>query len=208
MPIKIISRDFQAQVKKFDPTLRAKDYLDDSTGYTIVALPKDVIEAAKKIKQDSVVDSLAWRESLITPRVFHDLSFLRAWNAILSLHRIPQSIALFQNRVYEITEVFPAEELKLTILETADRERKKFERLTAKFDPHFQSLLNDIRQRIPESTRIYVWRRDQGKCARCGTRENLTYDHIIPVSKGGGNSPRNVELLCDKCNRKKGDSIG
>ncbi|MBF0103144.1 MAG: HNH endonuclease, partial [Desulfobacterales bacterium] len=42
---------------------------------------------------------------------------------------------------------------------------------------------------------------------RCGSRENLEYDHIIPVSKGGSNTARNIELLCEKCNREKSDKI-
>lgn len=63
------------------------------------------------------------------------------------------------------------------------------------------------RERISEAVRQEVWRRDQGKCARCGSRENLEFDHIIPVSKGGGNTARNLELLCETCNRKKRDHI-
>lgn len=63
------------------------------------------------------------------------------------------------------------------------------------------------RQAIPSDVRREVWRRDQGKCARCGSRENLEFDHIIPVAKGGSGTARNVELLCEECNRAKSDSI-
>jgi 5-methylcytosine-specific restriction endonuclease McrA len=64
--------------------------------------------------------------------------------------------------------------------------------------------VSDRRKAIPERVKMYVWRRDQGKCVKCGSRTNLEYDHIIPVSKGGGNTERNIELLCEECNRKKG----
>jgi Holliday junction resolvasome RuvABC ATP-dependent DNA helicase subunit len=60
---------------------------------------------------------------------------------------------------------------------------------------------------IPSSVRTEVWRRDGGKCVKCGSREKLEYDHIIPISKGGSNTARNIELLCESCNRSKSDSI-
>lgn len=63
------------------------------------------------------------------------------------------------------------------------------------------------REPIPESVRHEVWRRDQGRCVDCGSRENLEFDHIIPVSKGGSNTARNLELRCETCNRQKGATI-
>jgi hypothetical protein len=63
------------------------------------------------------------------------------------------------------------------------------------------------RQPIPERVRHEVWRRDQGRCVDCGSRERLEYDHIIPVSRGGSNTARNIELRCEACNRRKGARI-
>ncbi len=63
------------------------------------------------------------------------------------------------------------------------------------------------RDAISSAVRREVWRRDGGKCVKCGSRENLEYDHIIPISKGGSNTARNIELLCESCNRSKGASI-
>jgi Holliday junction DNA helicase RuvB len=63
------------------------------------------------------------------------------------------------------------------------------------------------RDAIPSEVRREVWRRDEGKCVKCGSRSNLEYDHIIPVSRGGSNTARNIELLCEACNRAKGDLI-
>jgi len=64
-----------------------------------------------------------------------------------------------------------------------------------------------VRDAIPSEVRREVWRRDQGQCVKCGSRINLEYDHIIPVSKGGSNTARNIELLCEICNRTKSDLI-
>lgn len=63
------------------------------------------------------------------------------------------------------------------------------------------------REPIPDDVRIFVWRRDAGRCVRCGSNHNLEYDHIIPLAKGGSNTERNVQLLCESCNRTKGAAI-
>ncbi len=63
------------------------------------------------------------------------------------------------------------------------------------------------RQAISDDVKMFVWRRDRGHCAKCGSQANLEYDHIIPVSKGGSNTARNIQLLCAQCNRSKGANI-
>lgn len=60
------------------------------------------------------------------------------------------------------------------------------------------------RETIPERVRREVWNRDGGRCVDCGSRERLEYDHIVPLSQGGANTARNIELRCEKCNRRKG----
>lgn len=63
------------------------------------------------------------------------------------------------------------------------------------------------RQTISDDIKMFVWQRDKGKCSNCGSQENLEFDHIIPVSKGGSNIARNIQILCEKCNRIKGAKI-
>lgn len=63
------------------------------------------------------------------------------------------------------------------------------------------------RTTIPMEIANAVWNRDGGKCCNCGSRENLEFDHIIPLAKGGATSFRNLQLLCQKCNRIKSDNI-
>ena len=60
---------------------------------------------------------------------------------------------------------------------------------------------------IPASVKREVWRRDEGRCVECGSKENLEYDHIIPFSKGGSNTARNIQILCENCNSSKRDNI-
>ena len=59
-----------------------------------------------------------------------------------------------------------------------------------------------------QSVKDKVWKRDGGKCVECGSNENLEFDHIIPHSKGGANTYRNIQLLCEPCNRSKSAKIG
>lgn len=66
---------------------------------------------------------------------------------------------------------------------------------------------NNAREPIPEDVRFAVWRRDQGRCAKCSSRDRLEFDHIIPVSRGGSSTARNIELLCESCNRRKGANL-
>jgi 5-methylcytosine-specific restriction endonuclease McrA len=56
-------------------------------------------------------------------------------------------------------------------------------------------------------TRRAVFARDNWTCQYCGARSNLTVDHVIPRSKGGGSSWDNIVASCAPCNRRKGDSL-
>lgn len=47
--------------------------------------------------------------------------------------------------------------------------------------------------------------RQQGSCIQCGSTEHLTRDHIRPLSKGGNDNPRNIQIMCRPCNNRKAD---
>lgn len=44
-------------------------------------------------------------------------------------------------------------------------------------------------------------------CYNCGTKEDLSIDHIIPLSRGGRHSIGNLQTLCRTCNSSKGDKF-
>ncbi|MGH2878926.1 MAG: HNH endonuclease [Solirubrobacteraceae bacterium] len=49
-----------------------------------------------------------------------------------------------------------------------------------------------------------IFARDGGVCLRCGSDEDLTLDHITPISEGGSNRDENLQTLCLACNEAKG----
>ncbi len=60
-------------------------------------------------------------------------------------------------------------------------------------------------RRIPGWVRRVVYKRDRGRCVKCGATTNLHFDHILPYSKGGSSSdPDNIQLLCGRHNLEKG----
>ena len=63
------------------------------------------------------------------------------------------------------------------------------------------------REAIPRAVQREVWQRDGGRCVECATKEKLCFDHIVPFSRGGSNSVRNLQLLCELCNLSKGNRI-
>ena len=71
-----------------------------------------------------------------------------------------------------------------------------------------ESASGSASRRISQKVKDLVWNRDGGKCVICSSNELLEFDHIIPFSKGGSNTYRNIQLLCENCNRKKYNTIG
>ena len=60
--------------------------------------------------------------------------------------------------------------------------------------------------RSPAFTRFNVFLRDGFTCQYCASteRELLTFDHVIPCSKGGRTTWENIVAACSPCNLKKG----
>lgn len=56
-------------------------------------------------------------------------------------------------------------------------------------------------------TRRAVFARDGWECQYCGSRAQLTVDHVIPRSKGGTSTWENIVASCAPCNRRKGDAL-
>ena len=56
-------------------------------------------------------------------------------------------------------------------------------------------------------TRFNVFLRDKFTCQYCGDKKDLTFDHLLPKSKGGITDWENVVTACSTCNVKKGGKL-
>ncbi|MFE6226886.1 HNH endonuclease [Streptomyces sp. NPDC057854] len=45
--------------------------------------------------------------------------------------------------------------------------------------------------------------RDGFACVRCGEREGLEVDHVLPIAQGGSWTLDNAQTLCKGCHREK-----
>jgi hypothetical protein len=60
---------------------------------------------------------------------------------------------------------------------------------------------------IAKPSRQMIYKRDDHTCQYCGSVKKLTIDHVIPKSKGGGDTWENMVVACSSCNAKKGDRL-
>ncbi|XP_039797997.1 uncharacterized protein LOC120663032 [Panicum virgatum] len=61
------------------------------------------------------------------------------------------------------------------------------------------------RRRVKQSlSRKNILFRDEFTCQYCSSRDNLTIDHVIPISRGGKWEWENLVTACSRCNSRKG----
>lgn len=148
-----------------------------------------------------------------TPFIHPDAG--RVNDPILGQVRPPVGLAYFRDRLF-LPERPPLNELereevilrvkKITYEE--DAELSSLRASVANFEAaiEFQKT-GPKRDPIPEDVKLIVWARDGGACVRCGSKQDLHFDHIIPVAKGGDNTAANIQILCEPCNLKKSDRV-
>ena len=84
-----------------------------------------------------------------------------------------------------------------TGVDKADRTYRKLVHLKTEVRPA-------SRNHLSASKRKRILLRGKGRCVKCGSRENLEIDHVVPLARGGSNRLENLQLLCQDCNRRKG----
>ena len=59
----------------------------------------------------------------------------------------------------------------------------------------------------PAFTRFNLFLRDRFSCQYCGTTQDLTFDHVVPRSRGGRTTWQNVVAACSPCNLRKANKL-
>lgn len=59
--------------------------------------------------------------------------------------------------------------------------------------------------RYPAFTRFNLFLRDEFSCQYCGSKGEMTFDHVLPRSRGGRTTWENVVAACGRCNLRKGN---
>lgn len=76
-----------------------------------------------------------------------------------------------------------------------DRERKQLQRHLRLPQNEWISIVSD------------VLKRDGHKCTYCDSMDNLTADHVVPLTRGGSNHLSNLTACCIPCNTKKSNKL-
>lgn len=69
----------------------------------------------------------------------------------------------------------------------------------------FVKFIRKIYRRKVYWSKKNVMIRDDNTCMYCGSKKQITIDHIMPKSRGGKNTFENTVAACFECNNKKGD---
>lgn len=138
-----------------------------------------------------------------------ELSFLR-WNEdkrTLEMLRGTTSLDEYEKLLRRLLESKYADDATrdnaTSELAWVDTEKTKKSKQAAKTN-HIQRRRSQFSQKY-DQLMLALIHRDGFECEICGTTEDLTIDHVIPLSKGGGDELGNLRLLCRLHNSLKGD---
>ncbi len=87
-----------------------------------------------------------------------------------------------------------------------DTTKLKYKQLTEELgliNEYLKKIGYNKRKNIIDSVKNKIFQRDNYACTKCGNKEKLHIDHIVPVSLGGTNNENNLQVLCSTCNLRK-----
>ena len=119
----------------------------------------------------------------------------------------PRQYWSFQGLFYWDDEQLNADEVNALLLTRQHLSRQRVERAKASVARGLDNS-KPTRRKIAPEVQLFVLTRDGHQCVECGSRDELQFDHIIPIALGGSDEAENLQILCASCNRRKGSNIG
>ncbi len=113
---------------------------------------------------------------------------------------------LYRERFFWESDNLSAKDVQALIVEQERIKQRRIARAKNAMDLPTDTLTSR-RRSIPDEVKEFVWRRDRGRCVKCGTQKDIEFDHVVPLSLNGSNTARNLQLLCAACNRSKGPGL-
>ena len=207
------------KVGKIDPNQQPEAMHIDSGLAGLLCLPSDGPEDDATIELPLIID-----DKIIQLSVYVNEKALRNNNNEVVSFLVGQEFRLLNNKYHAlylfkgslfhvISPIFDKntiEEATLNIKKLMLSEDARIKKLRREVEllERMSSYNSGIRRPpIPDEVKLFVFNRDEGKCVACGSKDNLQFDHIIPVAKGGSSSEENIQLLCQQCNLKKSDNL-
>ncbi len=167
--------------------------------------------------QPGMLTGKGWVTVLIGRQLYriskmHKSEFARAvtqqWQYPMSVVKVGErNYWQFRDRFYWENEDLTADEVYALLVTRQQRQAQRIERAQQIVATGSRPRSAQPRGAIPDDVKQLVWTRDGGRCRHCGSQSELQFDHIIPVSLGGGSTPENLQVLCGPCNRRKSGGL-
>ncbi len=162
---------------------------------------------AYELLPTSFIDSLGIPEG--EKEAFFEVTYYLGNSCGLEFCNTWEDVYLFVKMLVEKYSLGALVAIKEDIRCTFNYQLKTKEEVELKVDKLYRNWISKQKKKIftrggvNKDLRKLVFERDNYACQICGSKEELTIDHIIPFSKGGSNNPDNLQTLCKTCNIKK-----
>ncbi|WKZ69642.1 MAG: HNH endonuclease [Melioribacteraceae bacterium] len=180
------------------------DKIDEKTNTLVYEghdVPANVSDTPKEVDQEFTTQ----KGSLTENGKFYTAAQSFRLNLIKYPHRI-KVYEKIQNGVWCYKGFYNLVDAKIET--DGKRNVFKFYLQPVEIKPMKREVIIPFNRVIPTQVKVEVWARDKGQCVKCGSTENLHYDHDLPFSKGGTSLiAENVRILCMKCNLTKSNKI-
>ncbi|GAH05923.1 unnamed protein product [marine sediment metagenome] len=148
-------------------------------------------------------------DSLVLNRVWYPIH-ITGWERAISLLYLGHAVAVDpeDGRTYNFEDWASLSKMKLEIERLPEKKFVRSMRITVMIPEVITLLLFD---KLPPTevkmSRKTIFERDNFTCAYCGKKfppKKLTWDHIVPLARGGKREWLNIVTACQNCNIRKG----